>query len=134
MSLSCVVELPNLAPSPSEAPQPSPNSKLPSYDASSHPSVPTSTPAASTIHTLHLLVLLELLPRHTADARRIEVRLLGLHASQTTKLLIALLLPLGDEIAVGVVVLQQPVVEGFRDGFLFVVEVVDIPRSCRGDS
>ena len=49
---------------------------------------------------------------------------------KTTDLLVALLLPLGDQIRVRVAVLQQPVVELLADGFLLVVEVVDVPRTC----
>ena len=43
-----------------------------------------------------------------------------------TYLLIPLLLPLSNQHPIGIVVLQQPVVEGFGDGFFFVVEVVDV--------
>jgi hypothetical protein len=54
-----------------------------------------------------------------------------LNTPQTAQLLIALLLPLGDKVAIGVVVLQQPVVELLRDGFFLIVKVVDISRACQ---
>lgn len=38
--------------------------------------------------------------------------------------------PFGDEVAVGVAVFEEPVVEGFGDGFFFVVEVVDVFGAC----
>jgi hypothetical protein len=43
-----------------------------------------------------------------------------------THLLIALLLPLGDQHRIGVVVLEQPVVQRLADGFFLVVQVVDV--------
>lgn len=89
-------------------------------------SIGTGTPSTTTADTLHLLIFLQLLTRHAANACAVEVRLLGLNTSQTAKLLIALLLPLGDEIAVRVAVLQQPVVERFGNGLFLVVEVVDV--------
>lgn len=42
---------------------------------------------ASTAHALDVLILLELGPRHSADTRRVEVRLLGLDAPQAAELL-----------------------------------------------
>jgi hypothetical protein len=39
-------------------------------------------------------------------------------------LFIALLLPLGDQHRIGVVVLEQPVVQRLADGFFLVVQVV----------
>lgn len=112
-------------------------------------SITTSTPPTPAAHALDLLVLLQLLPRHAADARAVEVGLFGLDASQTaqlrttsatkpqemntkraTHLLIALLLPLRDQIRIRVAIFQQPVVESLADGFFLVVEVVDISRAC----
>jgi hypothetical protein len=43
-----------------------------------------------------------------------------------THLLIALLLPLGDQVCIGVVVLQQPVIQLLADRFFLVVEIVDV--------
>ena len=43
-----------------------------------------------------------------------------------THLLIALLLPFRDQVRISVVVLEQPIVELLADGFLLVVQVVDI--------
>lgn len=44
----------------------------------------------------------------------------------STHLLVALLLPLGDQHRVGVVVLEQPVVQRLADGFFLVVQIVDV--------
>jgi len=79
------------------------------------------------------LVFLELLSGHATDASTVEVGLLGLDASEAaeldekrsatrnqkgrsglaTYLLVTLLLPLCDQVLVGVVVLQQPFVQLF---------------------
>ncbi len=50
------------------------------------PSIITGTSAASTAHARNLLILLQLLARHPANARAVEVGLLGLDAPQTTQL------------------------------------------------
>lgn len=106
------------------------------------------TASAPTADTLNLLILLQLLPRDTADACAVEVGLLGLNATQAAKLsrnprqqlhppqsdphasrthlLISLLLPLRDQHRIGVVVLEQPVVQLLTDGFLLVVQIVDV--------
>lgn len=106
------------------------------------------TASAPTADALNFLVLLQLLPRDAADACTIEVGLLGLNAAQAAKLsmsqsqqhyppyfnphisrthlLISLLLPLRDQHRVGVVVLEQPVVQLLADGFLLVVQIVDV--------
>jgi hypothetical protein len=111
---------------------------------------------ASTADALNLLVLLQLFSGHAADACAVEVRLLGLDAAQaaqlfdrnplasacqrtsqkkqprrnSTHLLVALLLPLSDQHRVGVVVLEQPLVQLLADGFLLVVEVINVARTC----
>jgi hypothetical protein len=41
-----------------------------------------------------------------------------------------LFFPLRDQIGIRVVVLQKPIVQRLRDGFLFVVEVVDVSCAC----
>lgn len=46
-----------------------------------------------------------------------------------TYLFITLLLPLRDEHSIGVVVLEEPVVQFLVNGFLFVIEVVDVFRA-----
>jgi hypothetical protein len=107
------------------------------------------TASAATTNALNFLILLQLPPRHTADACAVEVGLLGLNAAQAaelsretivskvilhnlthahpaTHLLIALLLPLRDEHRVGVVVFEQPVVQLLADGFLLIVQIVDV--------
>jgi hypothetical protein len=86
-----------------------------------HPSVTTSTSPTPTIHTLHpssptsilLITFCQGCLWHPADTRAAEVCLFRLHAPQTAQLLITLFLPLRDQRGVGVVVLQQPLVEGF---------------------
>ena len=88
--------------------------------------VAASTSSASAVDALNDLVLLELLARHATDTGAVEVGLLGLNAAKTAELLVALFLPLGDEVSVGVGVFEEPVVELFADGGFFVVEVVDV--------
>jgi hypothetical protein len=98
------------------------------------PSVTTSTPPTPTIHTFYpsspsstlLVTFGQSRLGHPADTRAAEIGLFRLHASQTAQLLVALFLPLGDQRGVCVVVLQQPLVEGFGDGGFLVVEVVDV--------
>lgn len=77
------------------------------------PSITASASSASTIHALNDLVFLELLSGHTTDASAVEVGLLGLDASEAAELLVTLLLPLCDQVLVGIVVLQQPFVQLF---------------------
>lgn len=100
-------------------------------------SIAARTPATSTADTLHagrsvsavLLTLLlppQLRLRHTTDTAATEVGLLSLHTPETAQLLIPLLLPLGNQLLVRVLVLEQPLVELFRDGLALVVEVVDV--------
>lgn len=89
-------------------------------------SVTARAPAASAADALDALVLLQLIVRHPADAGAVEIGLLGLDAAHAAELLVAGLLPLGDEVGVAVAVLQEPVVELFADGFFGVVEVVDV--------
>lgn len=88
--------------------------------------IPRSTPPTPTTHTFDRLLLPQPSLGHATDARSVKVILLGLYAAQTAQLLVALLLPLGDEVRVAVAVLQQPVVEVLAYGLLVVVEVVDV--------
>jgi len=92
-----------------------------------------STPPAPATNTLHILPLLQLRLGHPADARRVEVGLLGLHAPQAAQLLVPLLLPLGDEHRVRVAVLEQVLVQLLADGLFFVVELVDVAAALVGD-
>jgi hypothetical protein len=48
------------------------------------------------------------------------------HTEVDTHLLIPLLLPLGDQVCIGIVVFQQPVVELLADRFFLIVEIVDV--------
>lgn len=66
---------------------------------------------------------------HTANACAVEVGLLGLDTSQTAQLFIALLLPFRNQIAVGVAILEKPIIELLGDGFLLVIEIIDVSRA-----
>ena len=66
---------------------------------------------------------------HTADTSAVEIGLLRLNAPQTAQLLIALLLPLRNQVAISVAVLEKPIVELLGDGFLLVVEIIDVSRA-----
>lgn len=117
-------------------------------------SVATRAPSAPATDALNLLVLLQLLSRHATDARAVEVRLFRLDAAQAaelhfqvsrlasrsqiqaklfqqilTYLLVSLLLPLGNQVGVRVLILQQPVIQLLTDRLLLIVKVVDIPRA-----
>ena len=74
------------------------------------------------------LALLQLRLRHAADAVRREVRVPGLDASEAAEVLVALLLPLGDQVLVGDLVPQAVVVQLTADGLSLVDEVEDVPR------
>ena len=58
----------------------------------------------------------------------------GRENCEAAYLFVALLLPLCDQVLVGIVVLQQPLIQLFRDGFFFVVEVVDVFGAWWSDS
>ena len=89
-------------------------------------SITARTPPTPATHALDAFALLQLRLGHPTYARRVEVGLLGLDAAQAAQLLVALLLPLGDQARVRVPVLQQVVVQLPGDGFLLVVEIVDV--------
>lgn len=91
--------------------------------------VAASTAVAATADTLNCLVLLELRLRHSADTCRVEVRFFRLDTAQTTQLdksvsprpkqkcsqgqtnlLIALLLPLGNQVGISILVLEQEII------------------------
>ena len=57
------------------------------------------------------LALLQLRLRHPADAVRREVGVPSLDASEAAEVLVSLLLPLGDQVLVGDLVLQAVVVQ-----------------------
>lgn len=116
-----------------------------------HPasSVAAGAASAATAHTLDLLVFLQLFLRHTADAGAVEVGLLCLDAGKATELkssfsralaiglkhkdtylLIALLFPLRDQVRIGVLVLEQPLIQLLADRLLLVVQIVNVPRAC----
>lgn len=44
-------------------------------------------------------------------------------------LLVALFLPLRNQVRIGVVILKEPIVKRLADGFLLVVQVVDVSRA-----
>lgn len=89
-------------------------------------SVGRGAAAAPAADALNVLVVLESRLWHAADAGRVEVCLVGLDAAQAAQLLVALLLPLGNEKGISVAVLEQPLVQLPADGLLLVVEFVDV--------
>ena len=60
---------------------------------------------------LHDLALLQLVLGHAADAVGGEVGVPGLDAAEAAQVLVALLLPLGDQVGVGHLVLQAVLVQ-----------------------
>lgn len=89
---------------------PSQPSHSPQLRNSYHRLITARASSTATADTLDLLILFQLLPRHTTDACAVEVGLLSLNAPQTAKLLITLLLPLGNEVGVCISILEQPIV------------------------
>lgn len=81
-------------------------------------------PSAAATDALHIAILFQLSSRHSADTRAVEVCLFRLDAAQAAELLVALLLPLGNEHRIGISILQQPLVQLLADGLLLVVEIV----------
>lgn len=80
---------------------------LPSETSDSQISlIATATPSAPTTDTLHPFPFLQLCLRHSTDAGGVKVGFLGLDAAETAQLLVPLLLPLRDQVGVGVVVLE----------------------------
>lgn len=89
--------------------------------------------SASAANTLDLFGILHIRSRYSADACAVEVGLLRLDASKAAKLLVALLLPLGDQHRVRISVLQQPIVQLLADGLLLVVQLVDVAAALVSD-
>lgn len=112
-------------------------------------SITTRTPTTPTVDTLHPTApslptttirtrLSILLPPqtplgHPTYTTPSKIRLLSLHTPQTTQLLIPLLLPLRNQVRIRIPILQQPVVQLFRDGFARVVQVVNVSGAGMGD-
>ena len=74
------------------------------------------------------LPLFKLALGHAANTVGVKVRLAHLNAAQTAQVLVALLLPLGDKIAVGVSFSQAELEERLADGAPLVVQVINIAR------
>lgn len=83
---------------------------------------------AAAVHALDDLALLELGLGHAAHAVRAEVGVPGLDALQAAQVLVALLLPLGDQVRVGDLFVDAKVVQLAADGLALVEQVVDIAR------
>lgn len=98
-----------------------------------HDSVARSTSSAAAVDALYILIFLHLLTGNTTDTRRSEVGLLGLNTAGAAKLLITLLFPLGNQHSICVSILEEIVVELLADGFLLIVQVVDVSRTLMCD-
>ena len=88
----------------------------------------TRAASASTVHAFNNLPLFQLALGHAANAVGTKVRLTHLNATQTTQVLVALLLPLRDEIPIGVSFSQAELVEFFTNGAPLIVKVIHIAR------
>ena len=87
------------------------------------------------MNTLHHPSLLQLPLRHATNTVRSEVRVARLYAPQTAQVLVALLLPLRDEVAVCDTLAEAVIVEFLADGpFSLVVEVEDVARALVVDA
>jgi len=69
-------------------------------------SVTRRAASTSAANTFDGLVFFEVLAGYSANARGVEIGFLGLNAAEAAELLIALLLPLGDQVPISVAVLQ----------------------------
>lgn len=76
---------------------------------------------------MDILVLFHLIAGNSTDTRGPEIGLFCLDATGAAKLLIALLLPLGNQHGICVSVLEEVVVELPADGLLLIIQVVDVP-------
>lgn len=87
-----------------------------------------STTPTPTSHTLHRLVILDILSRNPTDTSSFVNVLLSLNAPQTAEILVSLLSPLGNEILIGIPLLQKICIQLFGDGLLLVIQLIDISR------
>lgn len=85
-------------------------------------------PAAAAVHALDHAALLQLGLRHAADAVRAEIRVARLNAAQTAQILVAGLLPLGNQIGVGDLFAHTVLVQLAADRLAPVEQVVDVAR------
>ena len=74
------------------------------------------------------LTSLQLRLGDSADAVGAEVGVASLNTPQATQVLVALLLPFGDEILVGDRLVDAVIVQLATDGFAAVIQVVDVAR------
>lgn len=68
----------------------------------------------------------EVLSWDTTNTGGPKIRVFGLNTSQTTKVLIALFLPLGDQMSIGDALGQTPIVQLAGDGASLPEQVVNI--------
>ena len=86
------------------------------------------TAVTATVHALDHAALLELGLGHSAHTIGAKVGITRLYAPQTAQVLVALLLPLGNEVSVGDLLRNAVVVELLGDGLALVVQIVDVAR------
>ena len=84
------------------------------------------TPMTSTMITLDNLSLFQLCLGHTAYAIRTEISIPRLNTLQTAQILVALLLPFGDQILVGDLFVDAKVIKLATDGLALVEQVVNV--------
>ena len=82
----------------------------------------------SAMHTLDNSSLFQFRFWHTTNAVGAEIGVPGLDAPQTAQILVALLLPLGDQICVGDLLVGAIIVKFLRDRLTFVVQIVNVSR------
>lgn len=86
------------------------------------------TAATATVHTLHNATLLQLRFRHATYTICAEICIARLDATQTAKILVAGLLPLGYQVTIGNLLLKAIVIELATYGFSAIEQIVDV--SC----
>ena len=83
--------------------------------------------SAATVNALHNSSLLQLTLGNSTDAVCGKVCVSRLNASQTTQILVALLLPLGYQIAVSNLLFDAKLVQLSGDGFSSVEQIINVP-------
>ena len=83
---------------------------------------------AAAVDAFNGFAFLELGLGHAAHAVGAEVGVARLNAAQTAQVLVALLLPLGDQVGVGDLLAQTVVVELAADRLALVEQIVDVAR------
>lgn len=79
------------------------------------------------MNALNNTALLQFRFRHAANAVRTEIGVARLNATQTAQILVARLLPFGNQIRVGDLLAYAVLVQFATDGLTPIEQIVDVP-------